>query len=59
MIDNGTGRISEASQVVCDEAVSWNATVPLNTYSVDTPRAGIARRVPRASSPAVTANGRE
>ena len=34
VIDNETWRIRDGGHVVCDEAVSWNATVPLNTYSV-------------------------
>jgi hypothetical protein len=34
VIDNETWRIRDAGEVICDEAVSWNATVPLNTYSV-------------------------
>lgn len=34
LIDNETWRIRDGGSVVCDEAVSWNATVPLSTYSV-------------------------
>lgn len=34
LIDNETWRIRDGGQVVCDAAVSWNATVPASTYSV-------------------------
>jgi hypothetical protein len=34
LIDNETWRLRDGGQEVCDEAVSWNATVPGSTYSV-------------------------
>jgi hypothetical protein len=43
MIDNGTGHTRGASEVVCDEAVSWNATMQgQSQHSFDT-RVGALR----------------